>query len=461
MDGPGFDDPGPPVPRPVSGVRRALTVAVLLTLVVAISVLAFVSGRGVVTVPPPEPPSATALTQNTDSSRIAVIDAAGGLSTTDAVGGSLVRYGGADVDFSFPAWSPDGTRIAVLGQRPDEAAVYVFTTPGAGATPADPTIVYSSGDRPPFYVYWSPDGGALTFLTTEPNGIALRIAPADASAPAVVIREGAPLYWSWADPTRLLVHSGGEGIAGFFGEVGTDGVATEPAAILAGAFRAPTVSSDGRYRAFVAPGDATPQRIVLETRDRSESHTVDVFGVAAIEFGAGSNELAFVAPAEPSDAVVPVGPLRVMDAASGEVRTLLGGTVIAFFWAPDGKTIAAIEVPAPGDDKVASVDRVALISSTPGQAAAAPRVKLRLAFVNVESGAIRSHWSFAVSDVFVDQLLPYFDQYALSHRLWSPDGTSIAIPVVADDGTDQLMVVQADGTGARVVADGVAGFWSP
>jgi TolB protein len=158
---------------------------------------------------------------------------------------------------------------------------------------------------------------------------------------------------------------------------------------------------------------------------------------------------------------VPVGPLRLMDAASGRVRTLLGGTVLAFFWAPDGKTIAAIEVPAPGDDKVASVARAVLISSTAGRTAAAPPVKLRLSFVNVESGAIRSHWSFAVSDIFTEQLLPFFDQYALSHRLWSPDGASIAIPVVADDGTDQLMVVQADGAGARKVADGVAGFWSP
>jgi TolB protein len=460
MDGPGFDDPGPPVPTPVSRVRRALTVAVLLTLVAAMVVLAFVSGRGVVTVRP-EPPSPRPPTLTTDAAQIAVIDANGGLSTTDALGGSLIRYGGADVDFSFPAWSPDGTRIAVLGQGPDETAVYVFTTPAAGATPAEPVIVYRSGDRPPFYLYWSPDGRSLTFLTSEADGLALRLVPADASAPAAVIRDGAPMYCSWADPSRMLVHSGCVGLAGFFGEVRPDGVATEPAAILAGAFRAPAVSSDGRFRAFVTPGMGTPQTIVLETRDRTDSHAVDVFGVAAIEFGAGSNELAFVAPAESGgDAALPVGPLRLMDAGTGRVRTLLDGTILAFFWAPDGKTIAAIGVPAPGDDNVASADQVALISTVVRPAAvAAP--KLRLSFVNVESGAIRSHWSFAVSEVFLEQLLPYFDQYALSHRLWSPDGTSIAIPVIAEDGTDQVMVVRADGAGARKVADGVAAFWSP
>ena len=328
-------------------------------------------------------------------------------------------------------------------------------------TASDPVIVYSSADRPPFYLYWSPDGEALTFLTTEPDGLALRLAPADASGPASAIREGSPMYWSWADPTRLLVHSGGQGIAGFFGEVRTDGVATEPAAILAGAFRAPAVSSDGRLRAFAAAGDGTRQPIIVETRERTDTQSVDVFGMAAVAFGTGSNELAFVAPAEPGrDAGVPVGPLRLMDAGSGQVRTVLGGTVLAFFWAPDGKTIAAIGLPAPGDNKVAGADRIAL-AATSGPAAAVPAVKLRLSFVNVESGAIRSHWSFAVSEVFVDQVLPFFDQYALSHRLWSPDGATFALPVVADDGSNQVMVVHADGSDARSVAAGVAAFWSP
>jgi TolB protein len=269
------------------------------------------------------------------------------------------------------------------------------------------------------------------------------------------------MYWAWADASRLLVHSGGDGPAGFFGEVRPDGVATEPDAIVTGGFRVPAISSDGLFRAFVAPGERTPQRVVVESRDRTTSHAVDVFGVAAIAFGLGSDELAFVAQAGPGpETVVPIGPLRLLDAASGKVRTLLGGTVIGFFWSPDGKTIAALEVPAAGDDKIASLGRGTLISSSAAREVAADGRRLRFTFVDVGSGTIRSHWGFTVSQVFVDQLLPYFDQYALSHRMWSPDSAKIAIPVVAD-GTDQVMVVPADGAGARKIADGVVGFWSP
>ena len=268
----------------MSRVRRALTVAILLTLVASMVVLAFVSGRGVISAAACAV-LATPGTLIADAARIAIVDAAGGLSTTDALGGSLVRYGTTGNEVLVPRLVAGRHPDRDHRRGPDRAAIDVFTMPAAGATPGDPAIAYSSGDQPPFYVYWSPDGRAVSFLTTEIGGLALRLAPADASAPAAVIRTGAPMYWSWADPSRLIVHSGGEGLAGFFGEVRPDGVATEPTAILAGSFRVPAVSSDGRFRAFATPGAATRQEIVLETRDRATSHSLDVFGPAAVAFG--------------------------------------------------------------------------------------------------------------------------------------------------------------------------------
>ena len=50
---------------------------------------------------------------------------------------------------------------------------------------------------------------------------------------------------------------------------------------------------------------------------------------------------------------------------------MLGGSILAFFWAPDGKTIAAIEVAAPGRRQASPDAGTASSSRTPFATAAA------------------------------------------------------------------------------------------
>ena len=462
-----YDDQGPMAPDPPGRVRRGLTIALLITLIVSMVYLAFVSGRGVVPIEPVVPPRSSAQPADVRTSRLAIVDSRGRLTTTDATGGSVFTYGKPGIAFSFPAWSPDGSRIAAVGESAGESAIYVFIARSAATPGSDPVVVYRSRDRAPFYLYWAPDGRQLSFLTTEPDGLALRIAPADGSTVAVPIRVGSPMYWAWVDPARMLVHSGGDGLDAFFGEAGLDGIFVEPTTIESGAFRAPAVTSDGRFRAYVAPLDGTTEQVVVETRDRSKRHAIAVFGAAAIDFGPTTSELAFIAPAEAGrEVTLPIGLLRLLDAPSGGVRTLLAGSTAAFFWAPDGRTIAALQIAAPGDT-VAAAGRISLAMTTlapwlrASEDATTPGLALRLVFIDVESGAIRSQRAVRVSDTFAQLLLPYFDQYALSHRLWSADGRSLVLPLTTDDGTGQIVVIPADGSDSDLVADGVTGTWSP
>ena len=447
-----FDDPGPLPPAQPSRLRRGLQVAVVLLLVASMVFLAWVSGRGEVVVVPIATPSANPAVAG--ASRLAIVDAAGHLVTTDPAGKSRIAYGPPGVAYAFPAWSPDGSRLAALAKDADGSAIHVFGIAADGAAALAPAIVFASPDREPFYLYWSPDSDRVSFLTTEPGELALRIAPADAAAPATIVRTGAPMYWAWSSGSGLLVHSGGQGTGAFLGDIADDGTAVRPAADPPGAFRAPAVSPDGRHRAFVAPASDGPGRVVVVATDGSDRHEAPVFGDAAFGFGR-SGDLAFIG-AERADqaATLPVGPLRLLETTSGRVRVLLPGTVVGFFWAPDGRTIAALQLAAPGDDKVADA------GGGIGPFAATSGFALSLTFVDVASGGVRSRQAVRVADLFVNQVLPYFDQYALSHGIWSSDSATIALPLVDDTDTTGVVVLHADGSAAQRVSDGVAAFWS-
>ena len=85
---------------------------------------------------------------------------------------------------------------------------------------------------------------------------------------------------------------------------------------------------------------------------------------------------------------------------------------------------------------------------------------MHLVFVDVASGDIRSDPVIQPGQRFISQVLAYFDQYALSHRVWAPDSSSILLPEILPDGITRLTVRTPDG-GPPVALAGEIGFWSP
>ena len=91
----------------------------------------------------------------------------------------------------------------------------------------------------------------------------------------------------------------------------------------------------------------------------------------------------------------------------------------------------------------------------------APSVQVHLTFVDVATGDVRSDRTVRLADDFVGTILPYFDQYALSHRIWAPDSTSIVLPLVDSNDRSRAVVLGADGADGRPVADAIDAFWAP
>ena len=251
-----------------------------------------------------------------------------------------------------------------------------------------------------------------------------------------------------------------------------------------GDFRSPSHSADGRYVAFVRSTGTGSGQLVVARPDGSGSHEMPVVGIAAFAFDPAGDTLATLAAdasVDPGQAF-PTGPIRLIDPASGAIRTLVDRPALAFFWSPDGRTIAAILPSQPGEDPVTAgtgggpgnggrsasggASGVVLAGAVVPAPSSGPSTQLsgpleRIAFIDVASGAIRSERAVSLGDHFVNELLPYFDQYARSHRLWSPDSRALLLPLVSFLGSTRLVVIPADGTSTRPVAYGPSGFWSP
>jgi TolB protein len=403
------------------------------------------------------------------ANELAFIDVQGALHTIDDRGENARAFVGDGFTYQFPAWSPDGSRIAAIGTGPGGGGVFVFDT--RTATGARPITAFQAPDHPPFYVYWTPDGRQLTFLTSERGNIALRVATADGSGTSETILEGQPLYWAHADAGRILVHSGGHAEDAFLGETGLAPSSQQPSSngLRPGPFRAPSISSTRRFSAVeVSGGEDTNHRIVIAARDGGTKQEIPVPSIAMFEFSPVGSLLAYVADPAPLNAasVFPYGPLRVFDAVSGNDRLILDGDVAAFFWSPDGKTIAALRIPTDEERQQTAAVKGRVAAAAPIRPSQTPPLtgpgaSLRLEFKDVATGETRSERAVQVSDLFANEVIPFFDQYALSHRFWSRDSRSIVLPLADLRPESHITVIDADGSRSFEVGPGAVAFWSP
>ena len=495
----GFDDPAEALPLGPSRARQIVLAVVASMLVVSMVFLAFVSGRGAVAPVRQQPeaslgvggvsgPSAAA-PGSVGAPRLAVVGSDGRLSTMDEFGANVVAYSSPGSRYGMPAWSPDGRSIAALATTDHDAAIHVFSVEGP---PAAPTVVYASADDRPSYMLWTLDSHALTFLTTNSHRSAMQTVPLDQSTAASIVQVGSPIYWTWGTEGRALIHSGGDGPGAFLGQVSLADGTRERIASDPGGFRVPGRSGDGKWLAY-ATRHEDAYRIQVESIDGTTRRELPIDAAGALGFSPTTDDLAFVAPVDTDRSPTAtatgqlVGPLWVVDSGSKILRRLIASSVVAFQWSPDGRTIAVLQLPtdddrqalvggagAAGDPEAgdpAAVDRrvasiehgIVDVVNGRGGIDAAPHagVKLRLAFVRVEDGMVRSKSIVQVADSFANQIIPAFDQYALSHRIWASDSSMVALPVVASDGSVSIVEVRPDGSQPRKVADGVAAFWSP
>jgi TolB protein len=440
------------------------------------------------------------------SGTIALINLEGDLEVVAPDGAGRRRLTSGDRFFQFPAWSPDASRIATIGRNRLKSGVFVFDFDAFG--PSDPgpeQTAYESARNFPIYLYWSPDSQYVSFIAMRggEQSMGLHLASADKStmktgAQPQLIATGQPCFWEWtADGQRIIAHVGG------WDERGSRltminpferGAEARSSIAKPGLFQAPGIASSGRYRAFGQWTRKKDAELLVEEIDGDARITIEHKGVAAMNWSPTRDQLAFISP--PGPVRTYYGPLKLVDVASGDVEVIGDDVVLAFFWSPDGDRIAyftvaqiadavagvfpdpstlardggaQLRVPSPGDapqdapddldDQDGDTDGDGIVETG--------ELWLNLWVVDVATRESSLVATFEPVDLFVNQFLPFFDQYAKSHRLWSPDSRALVLPMMKIDATGRRAatvcvapVFPEDG-GVRRLGEGLMAFWSP
>ena len=412
--------------------------------------------------------------------RIAYIDTEGQLVTSNPDGsgrsllttGAVARAGGIlaqpqrrNMLYSWPVWSPDGSRIAVSllsGETPSDAEISLHSlesSTGVGGAafvnPAPLTIAEGT----PHYVQWSPDGQKLGVTAATPEGLTLFVVDATPAPQSgspnepLAVQQGGPLYFDWSpDSAALAVHSHEEVLV-IRPDYAAQQFSVQPLA-RSRSFRTPAWSPDGTRLAWSAPGGDAEALWVgrPDQPDEAALRLAEVEGSCAFLWSADG---AAIAVADRQIAGSPAyRRLRLLASDGSAERTVKEDDwVLGFFWEPNG-------------------DRLAWVALNPEERTMEWRLAAGLADDSTGDPPDAALGGFRFSpsgETFL--MLAFFDQYARSHSPWAPDGSGLVVAGTqqylserrngSSGGGSRVYVVETgEGGELRDIANGSMAVWS-
>jgi TolB protein len=388
---------------------------------------------------PADPTTATSAAAPTVASdvagltgRLAVLDADGHLVTMNPDGSDeiiLDEVAPGTSQVRQPTWSPDGRRVAWVHVEVTEAGAVSASIATAGDDGTRPSM--SRTEVVPFYLSWDPTSSRIAYLGAPSDTfIELGVLELADRSSGKSLDAGQPVFFSWGpDGDQLLVHIGAERLD----RLGLDG-STSAVGDRPGTFSVPVWTADGKTLVY-ASADGDGQRLVARNvKAESGRPLVPYEGLIAFVVSPDGERVAFQV-LEPGR----IRPLSVIDVGSGQVVEIVDAPIASFFWSPDAERLLYLE-PDPLPDDTGLWFRWGVWDGT--SSFVTPRI--------------------ALSQLISVEYLQFFEQYAQSMRLWSPDSRAFAYPGTSEDGREGIWIQSARPDRAPIlVAEGDFVAWSP
>ena len=393
--------------------------------------------------------------------RIAYVDLDARVHTINPDGSDDRRISPEEGFFTWPTWSPDARRLVfsgVIGGNGGDPKISLYASNNTTGRiseiyAGEPGVAGLLAEGVVHYPLWSPDSRRVAFIALTSRGLTLLIDDLQDSANAEYVLDQGPLWISWSSDSRyLLAHRD----ADHFLVDTQDGIQVNEL----------DIRSEGYRTAAWKPLESA---ITVASKNGPGGSTLVTAEVVAGGLNApqpkfqGSPNPAFLWSSN-GEVLAVTGPGRLIiyqdlllplyqgltllpeDATRPSIE--ISDNVLAFFWSPDGTKLAYVT-----------------ISNTPGV--------LRWMVLNAADG---NRWPLVDFIPSRDQMtmFQFFDQYAYSHSLWSPDNGSLvfagelstfAISASMRSHPGQgphIIVVDASPQPSNLtIAPGGLGFWSP
>jgi Tol biopolymer transport system component len=321
--------------------------------------------------------------------------------------------------YVWPSYSPDGSLVACFGVRSGvgthpESGLYAVTEDGVAMHE-----IWRTSDAVPICESWSADSSRIALLLQAENGLSLELADVRRPGLTTLVEKGSPLFWSWSPTTNLLaVHTGGSSsvyedarLTIFDTAKGCRPV-TE---LRPGEFRTPAWSPDGTRLAYVDAGDDDREMLAIYRLDDGVSEMVaGVEGHSAILWSPDGRYIALSqALGETPHLFTGVS---IVDVRTGRAWVVSDENVVAFFWSPCSSRIFSLAFSDDGGMQWSSIDLQGICQ------------KLEVRFYPSRE-LVYFCW--------------FFDQFAISHPLISPDGQSLTFAGHIADRDGQKLEAEA------------------